>query len=370
MLYNDLRFNNPFEFGWHYMLVRDVNQTIVHQFGFDYFWFNFRLYLSQFFRIEPHFPFIQPISLPAPAGYWTKFGDVGGGILWRYPGMLLVLAVPCLWRGRPVQIFSPLFWFVIGLFLVFVANSFVLCLFCAAGASYEMDFLPVLLLLSVIGFFGLESVMWPFPLRVALLRWMGCLLLLYSLIFNALLNIETHAQIKYLAGNVFLHRGQFDRAMAEYRSAEAFWPNYADAHYGLANTLVKEGHINDAITEYQKTLEIAPDYTLAYGNLGNSLLATGDADDAVTQTSSATSAMRFYRKAIRTRRWFNIKKPWKLNLVRRKNAANSLPVFSTSGRWRTALLSSKKPLNWTPLRQTIMPFLPMRFLKRGFWMRQ
>jgi tetratricopeptide (TPR) repeat protein len=295
MLYNDLRFNNPFEFGWQYQLVRDANQTAMHQFSLDYFWFSFRLYFSQFVEWRRHFPFLQPVPLPAPAGYWSKLGNVGGGILWRYPVVLLILAVPWAWRGRPAQAVSSLRWFAIGLFLVFVASSFVLYLFCTSEYSYEMDFMPVLLLLSVVGFLGLERVMLPFRRGVVLLRWSWCLLLLYSLIFNVLSNVERLADIDYLLGNNSFHSNRFDESLVEYQKAEDLWPDYADAHYGVANALFKKGRINDAIAEYQKALEIQPAFPEADNNLAYAFLQTGRPDEAITYFQKALEFQQTYQ---------------------------------------------------------------------------
>ena len=45
MLYNTLRFDNPFEFGWHYQLT-SYKQNTAHQFSVHYLWPNFRFYLN------------------------------------------------------------------------------------------------------------------------------------------------------------------------------------------------------------------------------------------------------------------------------------------------------------------------------------
>jgi len=44
MLYNTLRFDNPFEFGWHYQLAAGYRSNIAQQFSLHYLWFNFRFY--------------------------------------------------------------------------------------------------------------------------------------------------------------------------------------------------------------------------------------------------------------------------------------------------------------------------------------
>src|SRR5262249_38903618 len=44
MFYNDLRFNNPLEFGFRYQLNGAYDPTKAQLFGFHYFWFNLRYY--------------------------------------------------------------------------------------------------------------------------------------------------------------------------------------------------------------------------------------------------------------------------------------------------------------------------------------
>ena len=69
MLYNELRFDNPLEFGWHYQLAGE--QHVTRQlFNPHYLWFNFRVYLLKPARWSSRFPFVCEIALPpVPAGY-------------------------------------------------------------------------------------------------------------------------------------------------------------------------------------------------------------------------------------------------------------------------------------------------------------
>ena len=52
---------------------------------------------------------------------------------------------------------SVLRWFVAAVFLLFVICALTLCLFFSASSRYELDFLPALMLLAVIGILGLEQ---------------------------------------------------------------------------------------------------------------------------------------------------------------------------------------------------------------------
>ena len=68
MLYNFLRFDNPFEFGQHYQLSGGRQDTLQF-FSLEYLWVNFRLYFLEPARWSAHFPFVHRISaLPLPTG--------------------------------------------------------------------------------------------------------------------------------------------------------------------------------------------------------------------------------------------------------------------------------------------------------------
>src|SRR5208282_4515214 len=117
------------------------------------------------------FPFLEARGqLPLPPGY-AGVGDAHGGILSNYPVVWLALAAPLAWRCRPAEQGSVIRWFVVSVFLFFAICAVTLCLFFAAGGNYELDFLPALILLAVIGILGMEraGAGWPVWRRMA--RW-------------------------------------------------------------------------------------------------------------------------------------------------------------------------------------------------------
>lgn len=69
MLYNALRFDNPFEFGLRYQLNLDRQGS--HQlFSLHYFWLNFRVYFLQPVRWSVSFPFVHEIAITrVPPGH-------------------------------------------------------------------------------------------------------------------------------------------------------------------------------------------------------------------------------------------------------------------------------------------------------------
>jgi len=296
MLYNVLRFDSPFEFGWHYQLT-SYKQNTAQQFSLYYLWFNFRFYFLEPMRWSGHFPFLQAVPLsPLPSGYWGV-GEPYSGILSNYPLVWLALAAPLAWRGRPAEEVSILRWFVTAVFFLFVTCALTLCLFFAGSCCYELEFLPALMLLAVIGVLGLERALAGLPVWRRVARWGWCLLLAYSVAFNILASVEAHATANYFAGNSLVNQGRLDKALERFQEALALEPESAAFHAGLGNALYKKGLEDEAIIQYQKALEIDPDYAEAHNNLGNSLLQIGRAKEAITHFQRALEIRPDYAEA-------------------------------------------------------------------------
>ncbi len=243
MIYNDLRFGNPFEFGWRYQLT-NVNQDAAGQFNFHYLWFNLRFYFSQPAHWTAHFPFIQvtPIS-PAPAGY-VGIGAPYSGLLCNYPIVWLAIAAPLAWKGRPGVPALPCF--VSALFLLFAICALTICLFLIASSRYQFDFLPCLMLLAVIGLLGLERVLAGTALWRRIARGGWCLLLVYTAAFNIFAGIQSHATACCLLGNFYFTSNSMDQAAQYYQKAIALNPESPDAYRGLGCVLIMKGQPDQA----------------------------------------------------------------------------------------------------------------------------
>jgi tetratricopeptide (TPR) repeat protein len=325
MLYNTLRFDSPFEFGWHYQLQGSYLPATAQQFSPHYLWFNFWFYFLEPMQRSGHFPFLQTVPLsPLPSGYCGVGNSYGGIILMNFPLLWLALAAPLAWRGRPVEEVSILRWFVAVVFLLFAICALTLCLFFSASSRYELDFLPVLMLLAVMGILGLEHALLGSPIWRHIARWGWCLLMSCSVVFNLLVSIEAHAEANYFAGNFLVRQGRAGEALEHFQKAltlepesaafhggicTAFWqmgrvdeaifqyqkaveinPNFAEAaeaYNNLGYSLLQKGQVNEAITHFQKAVEINPDYAEAHNNLGYSLLHIGRVDEAITQLQRA-----------------------------------------------------------------------------------
>ena len=286
MIYNTLRFDSPFEFGWHYMLT-DIHNKAARQFSLDYLGFNSWFYFLEPVRWSVHFPFLQAgrqLPLP-PHGYYGASGYCG--ILCNYPIVWLALAAPLAWKGRTVNEMSALRWFIGAAFLLFAACGLTLCLFFAAGGGYVTDFLPALMLLAVVGILGLERTLAGSPIRRRAARWSWCLLLIYSVAINVIACVKTHAEGYYFDGNSLFYAGRVDEAIEYFQKAVAMEPECAVFHIGLGNAYVRKGRSDEAITHYQKTLEIEPRNAEAQYDLGCSLIGTGRSDAGIIHLQEA-----------------------------------------------------------------------------------
>ena len=283
MLYNALRFDNPFEFGWHYQLNGDYRPTTAQQFSLHYFWFNCRFYFLEPMRWTGRFPFLQAFPAPPlPPGY-DGIADSFGGLLSNCPVVWLALAAPLAWRGRSSEAVSILRWFVTVVFFLFGICASTLCVFFAAGSRYELDFLPALILLVVIGILGLERSVAASPVWRRIVRGSWCLLAAYSVLFNLLASAEAHTEANCFAGNALLNEGREDEAIIQFQKALALWPESADAHAGLGSVYYQQKSWDKAIVEFQKALDIKPDLASAHNNLGYCLLYKGRVNEAITE---------------------------------------------------------------------------------------
>ncbi|MGH7941377.1 MAG: tetratricopeptide repeat protein [Limisphaerales bacterium] len=281
MLYNFLRFDNPFEFGWHYQLNTSYDPTSARQFSLHYLWFNFRLYFLQWTNWSIHFPFLEHAPLPRmPSDYDLGSAFGGTGILIRYPVLLFIAFVPSILERKLMETTSALRWFAAACLLLFIAGATTLCLFFSSSNRYEWDFLPSLLLLALIGTYCAQRVALTFA--GGRLIWFGWFLLMgYSVAVGFLENVETRAENHCFIGNYFASQGRFEKARAQYEEALALLPRSADPYAGLGDLLLKEGNVRGAIPDYQKALRINPDFVEVQNNLGYCYFQSGHFQDAV-----------------------------------------------------------------------------------------
>jgi Tfp pilus assembly protein PilF len=271
MIYNELRFDNPFEFGWHYQLA-GARQDRGRHFSLQYFWFNFRVYFLEPARWSGRFPFVHGIAVPPlPPGYVRVENPLGA--LTNIPLVWLALAVPLAWRRRPGQAASMLRWFVTAAALLSGVCALTLVFFESSVVRYEVDFLPALVLLAVVGILGLERVLVDRPAwrRVARCGW--GVLLGFSVAFNLFVSVGSCAKAHYNLGNVLFHAGKVPEAIEQYERALRLRPGDAEAQNNLGFALAAVGRLPEAIAQYEQAVRIKPDLIEAQNNLAW-LLAT------------------------------------------------------------------------------------------------
>jgi len=295
MLYNYLRFDNPFEFGWRYQLS-PIWQDSGQHFSLRYFWFNLRIYFLGMAHWSGRFPFMQyDISAPAvPLGHHGNM-EKAFGVLLNIPLVWLALAVPLVWRRRSADAHSILRWFLAAMTLLFVICALTIGGFFCAERRYEVEFLPSLVLLAVIGILGLERAFAPAlesgqvgrSVWRCAARWVWGLLLGLSVAFNLFACVENYAMANCYIGNALSSAGKVQEAIRHYEQALRIKPDLADAHCNLGTALGRVDKLEDAIGHYERALQIKPDYALAHNNLGVALWQAGKSQEAVEHYEQA-----------------------------------------------------------------------------------
>ncbi len=285
MLYNARRFDSPFEFGIHYQLLAD--QRAPQQFfSWRYLWFNFRVYFLEPVRWRRHFPFVRDIAVPhLPVGHGAVESHFG--ILSNIPVVWLALALPLAWHGRTGESRSRLHGFIAVAALFLGVCVLITHLYYYTANRFEMEILPTLVLLAVIGILGLERALadqmdWR---RAARCGW--SVLLGFSVAFNLLASVERCANAYDSAGTSMHELGKTPETMELYQQALRIDPDYADAHNKLANALAQTGKMEEAIAHYEQALRIDPDYADAHNNLATALAQTGKMEEAIAHYEQA-----------------------------------------------------------------------------------
>ena len=286
MLYNVRRFGSPSEFGVHYLLAGDSHSASVRHFSLGYLWFNLRVYFLKSVGWSRHFPYVRPMVLPPlPPGHGSVEGTFG--ILANIPLAWLALALPLAWRNRSVETGSTLRWFVTAVALLFGTSALIIGLFYYASVRYEVEFLPELLLLVVVGILGFEQALADRPAWRYGIRWFWGLLLCFSVVFNLLASVEYHAAAHDTLGVQLTQAGKPFEAVGQFEQALRLYPDYPKARLNLGIALEQMGRVPEAIEQYQQALHLNPDYAKAHFNLAVALEHSGKIPDAIQHYQQA-----------------------------------------------------------------------------------
>ena len=295
MLYNSLRFDNPFEFGQRYQLG-GKRQLTLQFFSLRYLWFNFRVNFLEPARWSARSPFVHEITAPPlPAGYFAV--EEPFGVLTNIPLVWLALAVPLAWRNRSVQEASILRWFVTAVALLFGTCALTLGLYFGAAFRYEVDFLPALVLLAVIGVLGLERVLADQPVWRRAVLWGWGLVLGFSVVFNVLVSVENYAYAACSLGTALARGGRVPEAIQVFEKALRIKPDFAEGHSNLGYVLLQAGKVREAIEQYEQVLRLKPDDAFAHKDLGGALLQAGNVGEAIRHYEQALRIKPDYAEA-------------------------------------------------------------------------
>jgi tetratricopeptide (TPR) repeat protein len=289
MLYNTLRFGNPLEFGLRYELAAE-RQDMLQLLGLRYLWYNLHAYFLERVRWRSQFPFVTEVGvLPVPASHWLS--ETAFGVLIYIPLVWLGLAAPLAWHNRPAEQRSVLCGFLAAVVLFSGICVFTVGIFFATCIRYEVDFLPALLLVAVVGIFGLERALAGQPMwrRAARCGW--GLLLGFSVAFNLLASAEHYAGSCDLLGMTLMELDKTTEAKESFEQALRIDPGYASAYNNLGLISARAGNVREAIRQYEEALRLQPDLADAHNNLGVALLTIGRVQEAIEQ----------YEEALRTK---------------------------------------------------------------------
>jgi tetratricopeptide (TPR) repeat protein len=285
VLYNQLRFDSPSEFGLRYQLNCD-RQLTRPLFSSRYLWFNLRLYFLQPVRWTSRFPFMKVVSLPRlPVGY-VRVESVFG-ILSNTPLVWLALAAPLAWQRRPKESCLILQEFLAALAMLFGTCVLLLSFYRYSALRYEVDFQPALVLLAVVGVLSLERALRDRPMCRLAARLGWGLLLAVSLVFNLLVSVRGSADVHCDFGDTLDRRGNTQEAVEQYEQALKIRPDYAEAHNGLGVALMQLGNVQQAIDHWERTLQLSPSSDTAHYNLALALEKLGRTTEAISHLEHA-----------------------------------------------------------------------------------
>ncbi len=113
---------------------------------------------------------------------------------------------------------------------------------------------------------------------------------LFEGILQRLGNDPFSGNIYWRLGNTFADKGEFPRAIDNFKKALAIDPSSAAVHVSLAESYLGQGDTNAAIIEYETAVKSAPQHSLAQYNLGVLLDQQGKTSEAIPHLRLAIEA--------------------------------------------------------------------------------
>lgn len=98
-------------------------------------------------------------------------------------------------------------------------------------------------------------------------------------------------------GDLYYRRGDYQKAIEEFKTAISLLPQYADAHHNLANVYLKLNDLNSALIYYQKAVQFNPSLWQSRLNLGYIYYSQGKNEMAKNE---AENSIKIYSNEART----------------------------------------------------------------------
>jgi tetratricopeptide (TPR) repeat protein len=287
LAYNYARFGNVFEFGQRYQLSQEgAAESVVRHFDLGYLWYNFRLYFLEYPGWHPVFPFVRNAPHPAmPAGHGIVENPIG--VLALLPFILCAAAVP--WGRRRLEAGPQrrLNEIVAAIFVLFVSGAGPICLYFTTCVRYQMEFVPVLVLLAAIGFLVIASASEPGrPLLQGLLGASACAAAA-SIAFNLLTAINLRGDADAWHGIILMRSGQYDQAIEWYRRSRRLQSDNIFAQLGMADSFEREGKFAEAGLEFQRAIVLLPNAPEQHLNYAYCLYRLNRWDEAIAECETA-----------------------------------------------------------------------------------
>ncbi|MBU0846114.1 tetratricopeptide repeat protein [Patescibacteria group bacterium] len=108
---------------------------------------------------------------------------------------------------------------------------------------------------------------------------------------------QQQAKVYYQAGNDFLKKREYPKAIASYKQAIKIMPDYFKAYCNLGVAYKCAGLFKEAENIYVKALKIKPNSGVVYNNLGNVYMSTDRLKEAEFFYKRAIKIYPKYREA-------------------------------------------------------------------------
>jgi Flp pilus assembly protein TadD len=285
MVYNQLRFGSPFEFGQTYQLAGE-RQDRAH-FGLEHLGFNLRAYFFTPTAWGGGFPFVQSVALPpAPVGHGGVEVPFGAVAMIPFTWLAVGLGLARRDRGEPSRRGWVLF--LTAPAVLFFTSALVLGCFYGTCARYEAEFVPMLVLLAALGALALDRGLagrppWRRAARVAT----GAVLL-YSVTFNVLAGIRWRADLLTVEGASLVYDGRDAEAVAVLEQATTLKPGLGTAQMTLALAYGRTGRADEASARIAEAVRRNPAAAEQYyRTYGQGVLQVGRPEDLLLLLNAA-----------------------------------------------------------------------------------